>query len=175
MLSAIPEMQQEQPVKIPAIQEPNSELNVTETGNIMLLNLSKLERSFPALKPIVTQLQIAVIKAEATTPRQRVLSAVGAIFMTLLLRKNHVFGTQFMVTIGALYSTLKALNNPQTDDYDRWLCFWSIFGASSLSDWFIKSKSYHYLKVVLFYWLSKDGSLYIYRKLLNRLAILKNK
>lgn len=168
-MNTIPQPSAKQSINQPSNTDPSA----TETGNLILLNLAKLERSLPALKPVVEQLQSLVIKAEALSPRDRILSVLGFLFMAGLMKKNHVLGTQMLVASGAIWSSLKALVNPQSDDYERWLFFWSVFGVSSLGDWFLRNKLYHYAKVIFFFWLSRDGSLYIYQRLLNRLAILK--
>ena len=142
---------------------------VNYAGNIILRYLNKLEPNFPALRHV----KAAVIRAEASSPQERVVSLVGLSFLAAILRKNHVFGTQFMVVFGSIWSTAQALQRSGTNDYEKWLFYWSVFGVSTFSDWIIKNKIYHYCKVLFFYWLSKDGSLYIYHKLLTLVKSLK--
>lgn len=70
-----------------------------------------------------------------------------------------------------IYRSILAVERPRINDDERWLTYWSCFGLFTLLDH--KSaliqrqvKTYFLPKLLIQYWLSQDGSLVLYRRLI---------
>ncbi|KAJ3270361.1 hypothetical protein HDV01_007886 [Terramyces sp. JEL0728] len=94
-----------------------------------------------------------------------IISSVG---IAKLSFRNPLLTTQLYGILYPLYRSLKAVETPELNDDERWLTYWSCFGLFVLLDHQAKLISrrvpYYLPKVLILYWLQRDGSLFVYRR-----------
>ena len=108
------------------------------------------------------------------------LSPAGALALFVLLsaaaagslaKRSPLLFSQLAGVSYPIYRSILAVERPRINDDERWLTYWSCFGLFTLLDH--KSaliqrqvKTYFLPKLLILYWLSQDGSLVLYRRLI---------
>lgn len=97
------------------------------------------------------------------------LAILGVLF-TFAARKSPLLFSQLAGVAYPIFRSLIAIERPRINDDERWLTYWSCYGLFTLLDHQSaliqrQVKTYFLPKLLLLYWLSQDGSLVLYRRL----------
>ncbi|KAI8896274.1 TB2/DP1, HVA22 family-domain-containing protein [Globomyces pollinis-pini] len=101
---------------------------------------------------------------------------VSFIAMFQLSRTKPLFLSQLLGIVYPIYASLTAVERPKPHDDERWLTYWSCFGLFVLLDHKYQSIKqttgvYFVPKAIILYWLSQNGSLHVYRRLIRPLLL----
>lgn len=105
------------------------------------------------------------------------LAAVTALAVRKAMKSNALLVSNLFGAVYPGLRSIKAVENPQQDDDERWLTYWTAFGAFSITDQFAANIQrvfplYFSTKMAFLYWMFKqNGSLVIYRKVARPLLI----
>ncbi|KAJ3154881.1 Receptor expression-enhancing protein 6 [Geranomyces michiganensis] len=146
------------------------------------------------LRPIVTYLRAKLLPAVSNTERKAhanpvliaiwkkagiqpsvavaIAGLVVAATLRRMLKRQPLLLSNLVGVLYPAYQSIKAVERPESDDDERWLTYWSIYGLFTLLDSIHHRvmqyfKFYYVPKMLILYWLfARNGSLAVYRQVL---------
>jgi hypothetical protein len=97
-----------------------------------------------------------------------IISIIGA---SKLSKSNPLLLSHILSVLFPVYRSILAIETPRINDDERWLTYWSFFGLFTILDHQAEKiqkifRMYFIPKLIFFLWLSQDGSLVVYRRLI---------
>jgi hypothetical protein len=137
-----------------------------------LNHIEKLLNSHPVLRYIALRTRI---------PPLAVL--LVALFSWIQVFKKQPLLASFCSSCYPIWWSIRGVERPRVNDDERLLTYWAINGLFQFPDYLIslrssrkrqaKTRAYFLVRILLNFWLQRDGSLFVYRKVIRPLLSLE--